>query len=89
MSHNITQFKYDINMLSYSVVFNKKNSFIIHAFNKKMNVLNEGFLKTCKPLPQLFLVKFPDCSEPFRTVIIKEQSRTAASLLSLLLSSVN
>ena len=36
--------------------------------------------KTYKPLPSMFLVKFPNC---------KEQPETAAFLLSLLLSSVN
>ena len=49
------------------------------------DVLKEAFLKIYKPLPPMFLVKFPSCSNSYS----KEQLGTAFSLLILLVSSVN
>ena len=61
-------------MLSYSVVFNKEMNLL--------DVLQEAFLKAYKGPPPMFPKKFQNSYS-------KEQPGAAASLLSLLLSSVN
>ena len=58
--------------------FFKKDEFIT-------DVLKEAFLKTWKSQPPIYLVKLPNCSSSYSI----KQPGTAATVLSLLLSSVN
>ena len=64
-------------MLSYSVVFNKKMNLL--------DVLQEAFLKAYKGPPPMFPKKFWIAQNSYS----KEQPGAVASLLSLLISSVN